>query len=457
MRRSLLLLLPLLALALIAAGCGTDDPASPPSTSSESTLDDAGSFDLAETTPLLSEDEEEDFDASVRSYEIVVENLTPNTGDGGAQVFSPPVIATHDRSVRLFRVGHRASEALAGLAEDAINGPVIDLLSSAPGTHEVVAGDGVIPPGASARYEIRGTRRMHRLSMAFMLVNTNDGFSGLSGVRLPRHGQRSFLVRAYDAGSEANTELQSDIPGPCCGSPGEGTPTSGRILPHRGILGVGDLDPAKWGWDGPVARVTVRVLEPMWEITLTNLTPDTGDGGAQVFSPPVIATHRGRSAIFRPGHRASEALAGLAEDALNGPLVESLQSRRGVFQVVEGDDVVPPGASASYRVEGNRRATRLSMAFMLVNTNDGFSGVSGMRLPRSGRKTWHLSAYDAGSEANTELRSDIPGPCCGSPGAGTPTHERIHAHPGIRGVGDLDPAKWGWDGPVAELSIVRVR
>lgn len=52
-----------------------------------------------------------------------------------------------------------------------------------------------------------------------MLVTTNDAFAALNGVRLPRRGSTSFSSVAYDAGSEANTENCSDIPGPPCGNP----------------------------------------------------------------------------------------------------------------------------------------------------------------------------------------------------------------------------------------------
>ena len=193
-----------------------------------------------------------------------------------------------------------------------------------------------------------------------------------------------------------------------------------------------------------------------WSITIENLTPDTGDGGAQVFSPPVLATHRGNGVIYRTNQFASPELAGVAEDALNGPLVDALHGDARVFQVVQGDAVVPPGASATYMVESNRMAGQLSMAFMLVNTNDGFAGLNAVRLPARGEAIYYLQALDAGSELNTELASDIPGPCCGSPGVGTPTHERIALHEGIQGDGDLDVEKWGWTGPVAVLSIERV-
>jgi hypothetical protein len=195
---------------------------------------------------------------ATRTYEITIENLTPDTGDGGSQVFSPPVLATHRANVHLFRVGAVASEELAGLAEDALNGPVVMALESNPGVHAVAQGGGVIPPGQSATYEIEAGPSARRLSAAFMLVNTNDGFSGLDGFRLPQHDRETIEVMAYDAGSEENSELMTEIPGPCCGSPGEGTASFEPIHAHEGIVGDADLDPAKWGWSGAVARISIE-------------------------------------------------------------------------------------------------------------------------------------------------------------------------------------------------------
>jgi hypothetical protein len=211
--------------------------------------------------------------------------------------------------------------------------------------------------------------------------------------------------------------------------------------------------------DGADAAVTdalelgSRTGVQTWAITVENLTPDTGEGGAQVFSPPILATHRGNGVIYRMNQFASPELAGVAEDALNGPLVDALSANSRVYQVVGGDAAIAPGASATYMVESEQMGLRLSAAFMLVNTNDAFAGVNSVRLPRSGSAVYQLYALDAGSEENTELVGDIPGPCCDGAGNGTPTRERIHLHEGIQGIGDLDVEKWGWTGPVATLTI----
>lgn len=248
--------LPLAAFALVWSGCSNGLPTDVNESAGAGIQPlSSGAEFHAESIPRDGGD-----NAGVRTYKILIENLTPATGDGSSQPFSPPVLATHHPREHLFREGEFASKELAQIAEDAVNGPLLEKLNNSARVHDVVEGGGVILPGATASFEIQIFGASRRLSAVFMLVNTNDGFGGLDGVKLPINGERVFYVHAYDAGSEFNSELLSDIPGPCCGSPGEGTDTRERVQAHTGILGVGDLDPDTWGWTGPVARVTVKRL-----------------------------------------------------------------------------------------------------------------------------------------------------------------------------------------------------
>ena len=71
---------------------------------------------------------------------------------------------------------------------------------------------------------------------------------------------------------------------------------------------------------------------------------------------------------------------------------------------------------------------------MLICTNDGFTGVDGLRLPGAVGQTVvaNTAAYDAGTEANTEDFGDIVPPC--------------QAVIGVRGNGPLPPEIGGNDG-----------
>jgi hypothetical protein len=126
-----------------------------------------------------------------------------------------------------------------------------------------------------------------------------------------------------------------------------------------------------------------------------------------------------------------------------------------VGTVIEGG-LILPGESMSYNFTTKSKYNRFSLVSMLVNTNDAFTGFTDKYLPRRGKRTFKLRAYDAGTEMNTESESHIPGPCCGSPLVRVPTHERIRYHRGIKGIGDLDPALYDWNRWVAVVTIERI-
>jgi hypothetical protein len=195
-----------------------------------------------------------------------------------------------------------------------------------------------------------------------------------------------------------------------------------------------------------------------FEVTLENLTPATGAGSSQPFSPPVLVTHKSQLHLFKVRRYASDELRQIAEDAVSGPMVEKLSNSDKVFDVVQGmeTDVVFPESMATFRIKAKRGYDKFSLVSMLVNTNDAFTGIAGARLPHYGEKAYYLYAYDAGTEKNTELTAHIPGPCCGNPLVRVPTHKRIKYHRGIRGNGDLDPEIYGWHKKVAKLTIRRV-
>jgi hypothetical protein len=54
-------------------------------------------------------------------------------------------------------------------------------------------------------WQVTTTGDFDRLSMALMLVSTNDAFSGLDAVQLPKWRGETVLVKAYDAGSECRS------------------------------------------------------------------------------------------------------------------------------------------------------------------------------------------------------------------------------------------------------------
>jgi hypothetical protein len=194
-------------------------------------------------------------------------------------------------------------------------------------------------------------------------------------------------------------------------------------------------------------------------VTVENLTP----AGSQPLSPPLIVVHGDRADVWSVGDIASHPVAAIAEDANNAPAVNVLSSLRGVRSATTGIDTgatapapIGPGAKQTYAVRAHA-GQRLSIVSMLVNTNDGFTGLDGLRLRHRGT-TVYANAYDGGSEVNNQLAATIPGPVGNAPFVRDPEGDVIRAHPGIQaGVGDLDPAVHGWTGPVAKITIAPAR
>jgi hypothetical protein len=192
-------------------------------------------------------------------YTVTITNLTYD------QIISPPVVVVHDQRFRLFEAGQAASDELAALAEDGMTGPLAGLLEVSSGVSDYAVAAGGIPPTGSISVDVRIQGSARRLSLAGMLVSTNDAFVGLDGHALPfghLNSLRGLTVNAdaYDAGSEANTESCEHIPGPPCGNPGVRVTdgAEGFVHIHRGIGGVGDLDAIAKDWNNPVARISIQ-------------------------------------------------------------------------------------------------------------------------------------------------------------------------------------------------------
>lgn len=215
-------------------------------------------------------------DTDARSYRITLINLTEG------QPFSPPVAITHRNNVSLFQVGGFASDEVAAIAQGGDEVPAANAFTGRQGVTSVVdVGVPLTPFGKQvgtftfvSQFNIAANRG-DRLSLATMLICTNDGFTGLDSVRLPNHGTRAFLANGYDAGRELNTEVSKDLVDPCSGlgpvklpgDPNGNDDTSvrnnpaGRIAHHAGIAGGGDLDPDVHGWDDPVLLVIVQRID----------------------------------------------------------------------------------------------------------------------------------------------------------------------------------------------------
>jgi hypothetical protein len=216
--------------------------------------------------------------ASDRTLSVEITNLT------NAIYFTPLLVAKHNRHADLFEVGTPASTNLQAMAEGGdTSGLILDLEASGNDYVDNPA-DGLLAPGASTTAEFYGFgKRKRYLSIVAMLLPTNDGFVGLDSMRIPkRKGTYTYYLHAYDAGTEANDEIINGggapntpgVPADPGGNAGSGAINSvgpdhnPTVHIHRGNIGDNDpfgghsdLDARVHGWDGPVAKVVVRVRD----------------------------------------------------------------------------------------------------------------------------------------------------------------------------------------------------
>jgi hypothetical protein len=198
------------------------------------------------------------------------------TNLSNALYYTPLLVSVHDGDTHMFQVGSAASASLQAMAEGGdISGLVTDLASVGANNVTNPAG-GLLAPGASATATIEVNKGNHYLSIAAMLLPTNDGFVGLDALRLPKKGgSHTFYLNGYDAGTEANDEIINGGGAP--GTPGipadpggnSGSGASGvtgadhnsTVHVHRGIVGgaSSDLDGAVHTWMNPVAKVVVTM------------------------------------------------------------------------------------------------------------------------------------------------------------------------------------------------------
>ena len=207
-------------------------------------------------------------------FTVTIENLT------SGQPFSPPAAVTHSSDVSLFAGGEASPPELAAIAQDGDQSSLVALANSLEGVTDVHdVGMPIVPMGSDAggfTDMVMFTMEAAPgdvLSIATMLICTNDGFTGIASAAIPTDGSEMvYEVVGYDAGVEENTQASEDLVDPCSGigpvaldgdpdgnSNAAVTDPAGVIVVHEGILAdTGDLTPGDHGWTDPVARITIN-------------------------------------------------------------------------------------------------------------------------------------------------------------------------------------------------------
>ncbi len=163
-------------------------------------------------------------------------------------------------------------------------------------------------------------------------------------------------------------------------------------------LGISACSDADTMHDGATPEVT-----PKYEITVTNLT------AGQPMAPAIVALHNSDYALYTLGEEASVALEMLAEGGDNSQLLAEADATTNVDEAKSLGGLLKPGKTLSITLEGND--DYLSLAGMLVNTNDGFVGLRSYHVTHLAVgevEKVDLATYDAGTEANSETGVTVP-------------------------------------------------
>ena len=200
---------------------------------------------------------------------------------------------------------------------------------------------------------------------------------------------------------------------------------------------------------GNVAREYVDV-----GITLHDRT------NGQPITPPVLIVHDPNvNAISYTRPEELEGIDDLSEGGINEDLISTLSGMPGMVSISQWDTGGPIPPRTGHR--GNVVAidgTAITVVGMFACTNDAYIVATAIVLADDGliqETSGIASVFDSGSEINDETAHTVP--CLGGADAalseGVGEKERMQ-HPGITGVGDLDPAIHGWSADAtAEIRI----
>ncbi|WP_455219182.1 spondin domain-containing protein [Kaarinaea lacus] len=156
---------------------------------------------------------------SMATFEIMVTNAT------NGQPLTPVAVVAHTSGYQPWVLGGSASLGLEMLAE---GGDVTQFIADADADTSVEATvsstNGPFGPGATetVTIQVKPSNNL-QLSVAAMLANTNDAFTGLANIAigdLTMGDSVSMMAHVFDAGTGSNSESAATMPGPAAGGEG---------------------------------------------------------------------------------------------------------------------------------------------------------------------------------------------------------------------------------------------
>jgi hypothetical protein len=231
------------------------------------------------------------------------------------------------------------------------------------------------------------------------------------------------------------------------------------LIVLTGISACSDSDPAG------TAAIPPPPVMATFEVTVSNLT------NAQPLSPVGVVVHEAGFSAFDVGNPASVGLEMLAESGDNSQFLSDAMATGIVDQTASGTGVIMPGAAEAVRftiLATSASGLEVSLMTMLVNTNDAISGVKDISLQGMSpgeSVTMRTIAYDAGTEANSESGSTVPGPAAGGEGFNATRDDimdivKMHAGVVTQDDGFATSAlgeAHRFDNPVAQVTLTRTQ
>jgi len=214
------------------------------------------------------DEDDDDMDMAVQAtYQVTVYNLT------NGQPFTPLGVVVHESGYMPWQLGEAVSIGLETLAEAGDpSGFLTEADADAAVAISASSSGGPFGPGSSKMVSITVDHSASlQLSVASMLANTNDAFTGVRNWDigdLAVGDSVSTMAHVFDAGTETNAETMGTMPGPAAN--GEGFNVARELLNklpiHGGVVTMDDglttsaLDESH-RWLGQAAKVVVTRMQ----------------------------------------------------------------------------------------------------------------------------------------------------------------------------------------------------